>query len=419
MSRDAEDLTPRRGPKPSAQRPSKREVRDVEDDFDDPSAWSPNPASERSGSRKVKSVPPGPTGLERILFGRISSGQLSAFCRQFAAYLDAGVDIFKALGSLETQYARTALGPVLGRVRARIRQGDTLTEALSRETRTFDSMMISLIKVAEARGGVPETLKRLSSHYAARQNLIRQARSAMIYPIAVLILGAFVGTIFCIWLLPMFASMMKEVAGNATLPLPSRILLQFSDFLTKMGWWFLPLVLIGTPIAGFQIYRTPTGKRLMDGVALKLPVLGLLLKKLETTRFARTLSVLLGSGLNITHSLDLTSEVLQLDPYKAAIHRMRGAVSEGESLADSIHETRRFGVDVVSIVESGEETGNLPESLERVADDYDEQVAFMVKNLGQLIQPILYVILGAFVLFLILSVFLPYLSILTNLAGGS
>ena len=128
----------------------------------------------------------GPTLWERILFGRVSTGQLAQFCRQFASYLNAGIDFVRALSSLERQFNGTALGPILGRVTVAIQRGSTLEEAMAKEPQAFGSMFLSMIKVAEARGGVPEALRMMAHHYETRQRLLRQARSAMIYPVIVL-----------------------------------------------------------------------------------------------------------------------------------------------------------------------------------------------------------------------------------------
>ncbi len=355
--------------------------------------------------------------MERILFGRVGSGQLAVFCRQFAAYLDAGVDIVKALSSLETQYAATALGPVVGRLLAGVRRGEALGEAVAREPRAFDGLFLSMIRVAEARGGVPETLRRLSRHYEARQSLIRQARSAMIYPAIVLLVAAGVVALLTVWLLPMFASMLRDIAGrNASLPWASRALMSFSTFVQWMGWWLIPLVVVALPLLVIRIYKTRPGKQVMDELALLVPGIGLLLRKLDTTRFARTLAALLDAGVDVGSSLDLTADVMQLDPFRRAVRRARQGVLDGGEISDALLASRRFGPDVVAIVQSGEETGKLPESLEHLANDYEEQVAYMVRNMGQLVQPLITIMLGLVVLFIILAVFLPYLSILTSLS---
>lgn len=369
----------------------------------------------------VRDVNPGkgPGLWERIFFGRVGAGQLATFCRQFAAYLNAGVDISKALANLQRQFALTALGPVIGRLQAAVKRGDSVAEAVAREPQAFDALFVGMIRVAEARGGVPETLRLLGRHYENKQSLIRQARSAMIYPIAVLVIASFVVALMTLWLLPMFTSLLKDIAGrSAQLPLPSRLLMAFSDFMQSAGWLVFPVVLIGTPIALFKLYRTASGKALMDRMILWVPVFGALVRKIDTSRFARTLSALLAAGVDIGSSLELTSDVLHLDPFRRAVRDARALVIQGDELSEALETTHRFGPDVVAVVNSGEETGKLPESLDHLADDYEEQVAYMVRNMGHLVQPLLLILLGGVVLFIILAVFLPYISIITNLSGA-
>ena len=219
------------------------------------STFRPNPAGSNRGGKpawpkKTKSLNPlaenfekpagGPTWWERILLGRVSTGQLAQFCRQFAAYLSAGVDFTKSLSSLERQFSGTALGPILGRIQLSIRRGSTLEEAMAREPQAFGPMFLSMIKVAEARGGVPETLKMLAHHYEARQRLLRTARSAMIYPVIVITVASVVVALISIFLLPQFAKTLKDIAGNKSLPLPSQVLMAFSGFVQYIGWWLIP-----------------------------------------------------------------------------------------------------------------------------------------------------------------------------------
>ena len=167
----------------------------------------------------------------------------------------------------------------------------------------------------------------------------------------------------------------------------------------------------------FRIYRTQAGKAAMDEVALYIPVLGLLLRKIDTTRFARTLSALLGSGVDVGTSLDLTAGVMQLTPFRRAVQASRVVVLEGGELSEALSASRRFGPDVIAIIESGEETGKLPETLDHLADEYEEQVAYMVRNMGQLLQPVIMVFLGGVVLFIILAVILPYISMMLTEPG--
>jgi type II secretory pathway component PulF len=190
----------------------------------------------------------------------------------------------------------------------------------------------------------------------------------------------------------------------------------FSAFIQRVGWLLIPVIIIGTPIVLYQLYKTEKGKRIMDAFALRFPVLGSLLRKLDTLRFARTLSALLNAGVDVGASLDLTADVMRLHPFRRAIKRSRLLVIQGEELSVALDGTRTFAPDVIAVLNSGEETGKIPESLVHVADDYEQQVEYTIKNLGQLVQPIITVVLGLIVLFIILAVFLPIISVIQTLS---
>lgn len=373
-------------------------------------------AATSRGTKEPAPAVGGPGWFERLLFGRVSTAHLATFCRQFAAYLHAGVDILRSLDSLQSQFGRTALGPVIGRLATAIRRGDNLADAAARETGAFDPRFVSMIRVAEARGGVPETLRMLADLYESRLRLMRQARSAMIYPVIVLIVAGGVVALLTLFVLP---ALIRTLELNpASLPFPTRALIAFTHFVESVGWWAVPAGAVGGFFGLIWAYRTRPGRRIMDELSLYVPVLGKLLRKIDTTRLARTLSALLEAGVDIGVSLDLTADVVHLVPFRRAIRRAREAVVEGADLSGALAASHRFGPDVIAILNSGEETGKIPESLERLADDYEEQVEYMVKNLGSLIQPLLMVGLGGLVLFIILAVVLPYISMITSLAGG-
>ena len=431
MSRDLQgDEPPKpRRPRPAGEPSTNPRAGGSDADY---STFRPNPAGSNGGNKprgvkKSKSLNPlsegfekpasGPTWWERILLGRVSTGQLAQFCRQFGSYLGAGVDFTRSLSSLERQFKGTALGPILGRMLLSIRRGTTLEEAMAREPQAFDSMFLSMIKVAEARGGVPETLKMLAQHYEARQRLLRTARSAMIYPVIVITVASIVVALISIFLLPLFAKTLKDLAGNKSLPLPSEVLLAFSRFVQSIGWWLIPAAMIGTPFLLIYIYKTPAGKALMDRMVLATPVFGSLCRKLDTARFSRTLSVLLNAGVDVGNSIDMTADVLRMSPIRRAVRSARPKIIAGKELSGILDDTGQFSPDVISVIASGEETGKLPESLIHLADDYDEQVTIMVANLGHLVQPLVMVILGGIVLFIILAVFLPIIQMISTLAS--
>lgn len=451
MSQDPKDLPPRR-PKPRPRpRPEPTEA------IEEPTTFRPAPGAgippknpERPGARKrparstaingdepkvprsakprrsisddptISAADRGGSLVERVRFGRVNSGLLATFCRQFSVYLNSGVGLTRALDSLADQYRGTALGPVVDRLGVAVRRGETVSEAASREPQAFDALFLSMMRVAEARGGMPETLRSLSSHYESRERLVRQARSAMIYPSAVILISLAVGGLLTIFVLPVLVEILRDFTRGkgVELPLPTRILIAISDFIQAYGWWLLPALLIGGGFALLRAYKTPKGKGILDELILRVPVMGKLLRLIDTARFSRTLADLLSAGVDIGRSLDLTADVLHLVPYQRTVRAIRRPILQGTELSTALAATGRFDPDVLAFVESGEETGSLPESLSRLADDYEERVTYMVKNLGSLIQPLIIIILGTIVGFIALAFIMAYVSVIASLAGG-
>jgi type II secretory pathway component PulF len=416
MSLEDEDLLPPRRPKP---RPKAVPTTLAEGQ----ETFQPSPRTKPATAARVKKslddprpVDGGPNWFERIVFGSVSSGHLATFCGQFARYQDAGVDLLRSLSSLQKQFARTAMGPVIARLEKAVRGGESLASAMSREPQAFDNLALSMMRVAEARGGEPETLRGLAKHYEARQRMIRQARSALIYPSIVLVIASAVVLLLTIFVIPKMVEFIADsMRGKAVeLPWPTRVLMSISGFMTSQGYWLVPLVLFGVAFGAFRAYKTSAGKAAIDAMSLYVPVLGKIRKKIETTRFARTLAALLNAGVDVGTSLDLTSGVLGLSSFRRAIQGVKGEVMHGSEMSEAIEATRCFPSDVVAIINSGEETGKLPESLDKIADDYEEQVEYMIKNLGTLIQPLLMVGMGGIVLFIILGVIMAYLQMLTS-----
>lgn len=350
-------------------------------------------------------------------FGRVALKHLVNFCRQFAAYLDAGINLYPALESLRRQYERTALGSVIGRLQLAVRRGQSLTDAMSREPGAFDHYFLSMMRVGEVQGSVPETLRLLSAEYSSRERMIRQTKSALIYPAFVIFMSVTVSALLTILVLPPLVAIMRDVIREKRidLPGPTRALIRLSDFIVAGGWWGIPLTLVGTVVLLAGAYRLERGKALLDEVLLRLPVVGQLLWKIDTTRFCRTLSTLLDAGVDIGSSLELTSDTLLLVPMRRAVLKARESIIQGESLSASIELTGRFPPDIPTLIKSGEETGRLPEMMLMMAGQYEEQVEFIVKNLGTLLQPVITVVVGGVVFFIAVAFFMGYAAVIANL----
>ena len=442
MSRDADEPRP---PKRPGSRPRPRPT--LPDhagptEPDGPSTFRPNPARlggspppeadsafsdvpprakpKAKSSRRTTASPPtdgGPGWVERIVFGRVSTGHLVLFCRQFGAYADAGVPLLRSLDSLHDQFARTALGPVIERVALGVRRGDSLSDAMRREPQAFDAQFLSMMAVAEARGGVPETMKRLAASYESRQRLFRQARSAMIYPTAVILIAFAVGMLLTVFVLPGLLEIIQDMirGKNIDLPWTTSVLMGINKFMISMGWFVVPLVAVGTVVGLIWLYRRPRGKAFLDEIVIRLPVLGKLFRMIDTARLGRTLGTLLEAGVDVGSALALTADTLMLVPLRRAVRRTREAVMDGAEMSEALRDTRKFTPDVLAILNSGEETGKLPETLERMAADYEERVELMVKNLGNLIQPLIFIILGGVVLFIAIAFFSVYVMLLSGI----
>jgi type II secretory pathway component PulF len=369
---------------------------------------------------RVSEEPPatiGKTPWYQRGFGHVPLKHLVNFCRQFAAYLDAGINLYRAMESLRRQYQWTALGPVIGRLQLAVRRGESLTDAMSREPAAFDHYFLSMMRVGEVRGSVPETLRLLSVEYDARQRIARQTKSALIYPAFVILMSITVSALLTILVLPPLVDIMRGVIKErrVELPGPTRLLIRLSDFIAAGGWWGIPLAIVGTVVFFIGMYRLAWGKALLDQVLMRLPVVGQLLWKIDTTRFCRTLANLLEAGVDIGSSLELTADTLFLVPMRRAVLQARDSIVQGESLSASVELTNRFPPDIPALLNSGEETGRLPEMMVMVADQYEEQVEFMVKNLGNLLQPVITIVVGGVVFFVAVGFFMGYAAVLSNL----
>ena len=273
----------------------------------------------------------------------------------------------------------------------------------------------------EVQGSIPETLRLLSVEYESRLRMIRQTKSALIYPAFVVFLSVTVSALLTILVLPPLVEIMQEVVREKhvelELPMMTQLLIRISDFIAAGGWWGIPLALVGSAALFIGAYRLKRGKALLDAVLIRLPLIGQLLWKIDTTRFCRTLSTLLNAGVDIGSSLELTADTLLLVPMRRAVLQARDSITQGESLSASLELTNRFPPDIPALIKSGEETGRVPESMLTMADQYEEEVEFIVKNLGTLLQPVITVVVGGVVFFIAVAFFMGYAAVLSHLGA--
>ena len=342
--------------------------------------------------------------------GRISSKRVAIFTRQFSVMLDAGLPLVQCLEILGEQEENRAFREVIQTVRSDVESGSSLAEAMKKHPKAFDDLYVNMIAAGEAGGILDIILQRLATYIEKVVKLKGQVKSALIYPTAVIFIAA--GVVFIIlWkVIPVFAQLFAGMGGE--LPFLTRIVVGASNAIAR---FFIPilLALVGT-FVGLRVYhKTYRGRRIIDGALLKIPVIGMLLRKVAVARFCRTLSTLTASGVPILDGLEITAKTSGNAIIEDAILAVRKAVEEGKTLSGPLGETKVFPPMVVQMINVGEQTGALDQMLSKIADFYEEEVDTAVAGLMKLIEPLLITVLGAVIGTIVTAMYLPLYSFLT------
>jgi type IV pilus assembly protein PilC len=339
------------------------------------------------------------------LFGaRVSKRALAVFTRQFSTMLNAGLPLLTCLEILAKQTESQSLRLVLGEVRGDVEGGLSLADALRRQTKVFDNLYVNMVESGETGGALDVILARLATYLEKSAALARKIKGAMIYPAIISLVAVGAISIMLLFVIPIFARMFSGM--GAELPAMTRFVMMLSNF-AKVG--AIP-VIIGV-IVLFTILRrwhkTDSGAKAMDPLFLKVPVFGDLGKKQSIARFARTLSTLLGSGVPIIDALEITAKSAGNWVIEDAILKARVSIKGGENIADPLAKTNIFPPMVTQMIAIGEASGGLDDMLAKVADFYDAEVDQAVENLTNALEPIIMVVLGGVVGFLVISMYLP------------
>jgi type II secretory pathway component PulF len=339
-----------------------------------------------------------------LIGGRIGSRDLILFTRQLETMLEAGLPLVAALGLLRDQSTNPLLREAVDQVRSDVSQGSTLTEAVSRHPRCFPDLYASLVNAGEESGLLAAMLDRIASILEYGEETDQRLRSATFYPMVICIELAVAFVVLVKFVLPRFASLFKGL--GADLPLPTRVLIGVSDFF-EAKWLLVLGGVVAVGIGGLLWSRTPTGRRRLDDLVLKLPVFGVVVRKLVVSRFVRVLAALLAAGIPVVKALDISRGVLGNRIIEDEVDRMRDGVLAGQGLTDPIRGSTVFPPLVVEMIGVGEETGALDRMLARAAVYLDRDVDYSLKNLSTALEPILLAVLGGVILFTALAVFLP------------
>jgi type IV pilus assembly protein PilC len=338
------------------------------------------------------------------------------FTRMFATMIDAGLPIVQCLEILSTQSDNKKFGKILGQVKSSVEGGFTLSDALSKHPKIFDDLFVNLVAAGEAGGILDSILQRLSIYMEKAVKLKRRVKGAMVYPISIVCIAALVITILLTKVIPVFEKMFKDFGGGK-LPAPTRVVIEISHALAQ----FLPYIIAFLVAAGFglrMLLRTEKGRLAFDGMLLKLPVLGAVLRKVVVARFTRTMGTLLTSGVPILDAMEIVAKTAGNTVVQAGIMYAREQISQGKDMAGPLMETGLMPPMVVQMIGVGEQTGALDTMLSKIADFYEEEVDVAVAAMTSLIEPIMMVFLGAVIGGMVIAMYLPIFEMAGNMKAA-
>src|SRR5690242_4149005 len=362
-----------------------------------------NPVKEKSAARERK-----PRARS------VNAKNLAVFTRQFSVMIDAGLPLVQCLDILGGQEEDKNFSRAILQTRSDVEGGASLADAMRKHPKTFDPLFTNMVAAGEAGGILDTILKRLATYIEKSVKLKGQVKSAMIYPVAVIVIAAVVVGVILWKVIPTFANLFAGL--GAQLPLPTRVVIALSNSLVRFG----PFLIGGLFLAAWGVksfYGTPRGRTLIDGFLLKTPVLGSLLRKIAVARFCRTLSTLLASGVSILEALDITAKTAGNAIVEEAIQTTRTSIERGETIAQPLKDTAVFPPMVVQMIGVGEATGALDTMLSKIADFYEEEVDVAVAGLLTLMEPLMIALLGGIVGGIVIAMYMPIFSLISKLTG--
>lgn len=350
-------------------------------------------------------------------YGKVKLKDLSIFSRQFSTMLDAGVSLVRCLDVLQQQTNNAKLRKILVDLSARVESGESLSRSMGRHPKAFSPLVLGLIRAGEVGGVLEESLQRISHFLEKDVELRRKITSALTYPVIVLLAATGIVIFLVSWLVPQFASLFAEL-GVKDMPAPTQMLIDLSAFVTQR-WWVMIISLVVIIIAYRLFVSTRMGRRVADRVKLRIPVFGGLHHKIVMARFSRTMGTLLVSGVPILQAMETVAGVVGNSVVSDAVMESRARIREGERIADPLQRSKMFPPMVVHMVGVGEESGSLDQMLTKIADFYEGEVESTIASLTAAIEPVMIVLLGFIVGFIVVSMFLPMISVIQNLSGSN
>jgi type IV pilus assembly protein PilC len=353
----------------------------------------------------------------KVLNKKIKAKILMTFTRQLATLIDAGLPLLRGLTVLEKQERDPVLKATIAKISDAVQGGSTFSEGLSQHPKIFNKLYINMVKAGEVGGVLELVLIRLAEFQEKAQKVKNKVMAARVYPIIVLVIAIAIMGFLLVFIVPKFEQIFKDMLGGKPLPALTAGVIAVSRLVKdNFLYLFIAAAIIGVSYKLFA--DTPNGKIVLDRIKLRLPLFGDLVKKSSISRFSRTLGTLVTSGVPILQALNITRETAGNHVVSMAIGRVHDSVKEGESIVHPLEASGIFPPMVISMIDVGEETGQLPEMLLKVAEVYDDEVDNAVTGLTSLLEPIMIVFLAVVVGTIVIALFLPLITIIQTMQGG-
>jgi type IV pilus assembly protein PilC len=346
--------------------------------------------------------------------GKVNTKDIAVFFRQFSVMIDAGLPLVQCLEILAANQENSTFQKGLTNVRTTVEGGATLANAMRQHPKLFDDLTTNMIEAGETGGILDLILQRLATYVEKAVKLKSAVKSALIYPVSVVSLAGLIVAALLKWVVPIFANLFAGL--GVALPLPTRIVMGLSSLVGQF-WWFFILGGVGVVFGLKQVRKDPRGRYWMDYLMLKLPVIGLLLRKIAVARFTRTLGTLITSGVPILEGLSITARTSGNAVLEEALMKVRKAIEEGRTIVDPLRESGVFPNMVTQMIGVGEATGAMDNMLQKIADFYEDEVDTATKDMLAMLEPIIIGVLGVAVGGIVISLYLPLFSMIAKLAG--
>ena len=361
---------------------------------------------------KIKKKPKDIFENVAFLQPRVVTHDVIIFCRQFSTMIDAGLPIIQCLDILQAQQDNPTFKKMLKSIKDSVESGQTLAEALKKYPDQFDNLFVNMVAAGEAGGILDVILRRLSAYMEKAAKLKAQVKGAMTYPLVTLVIAVGVIAVILVFVIPVFEEMFASMGG--TLPAPTQVVVAMSRFVQNRILYIIGFIVLFS--AAFKrLLKTEKGRAGFDNLMLKLPVVGVLIRKVAVAKFTRTMGTMLSSGVAILEALDIVAKTAGNKTIEKAIYKVRSAIAEGQTIAEPLLETGVFPPMVCSMIAVGEATGAIDAMMEKIADFYDEEVDQAVDNMTSMIEPFMLVFMGITIGGLVISMYLPIFQMAGNL----